>query len=75
MLNEMLIMDRTGHTKTTWNVDDEDEIETARQMFDDLTAKGYSAFRVKGESDIGKRLKEFDPKAEAMILVPHLVGG
>jgi hypothetical protein len=75
MLGEMLIMDRTGHTRTTWNPDEEDEVEVARQMFDDLTRKGYSAFRTKGADDVGKRLKSFDPKAGSMILVPNLVGG
>lgn len=75
MLGEMLIMDRTGHTKTTWNPDDEDEVDVARRMFADLTARGYSAFRVKGDDDMGKRLTSFDPRAKTMIMVPQLVGG
>lgn len=75
MLGEMLVMDQTGHTRTTWNPGDEDEIEVAERMFDDLTRKGYSAFRVKGAEDIGKRLKSFDPKAGSMIMVPPLQGG
>lgn len=74
MLNEMLIMDQTGHTLTTWTPDDEDEVDVARRMFDDLTRKGYSAFRLKGD-DMGKRLSKFDPAAGSMIMVPPLQGG
>lgn len=74
MLNEMLIMDQTGHTRTTWSPDDEDDIDVARRQFNDLTGKGYSAFRTKGD-DMGKRLTKFDPKAGAMIMVPPLQGG
>ena len=75
MIGEMLVLDHTGHTRTTWSAGDDDEVDTARRMFDDLTRKGYSAFRVKGDKDVGARLKSFDAKAEAMILVPPLQGG
>ena len=75
MQGEMLIMDHTGHTRTTWNPDDDDDADVARRVFDDLTGKGYSAFRVKGADDMGRRLTAFDKKAGSMILVPPLQGG
>ena len=75
MLNEMLILDQTGHTRMTWDSENEDEVEVARKAYEKMTKKGYSAFEVKKDGGEGKRMKEFDPTAEKMILAPNLQGG
>lgn len=72
---EMLILDPTGHTRMTWDPSEEDEVEIARKAFQKMTKKGYSAFHVKNDGSEGKRMKEFDPNAEKMILAPNLQGG
>lgn len=74
MMNEMLVMDQTGHTRTLWDPADDDEINVAERIFNDLASKGYSAFSTKGD-DMGKRLRKFDPAAGSMIMVPPLQGG
>lgn len=71
----MQIMDQTGHTTTTWDVNRPDEVEAAREQFNSLTRKGYQAFRVEGANNQGERLREFDPKAGKIMMVPQLVGG
>lgn len=71
----MEVMDQTGHTKHIWNSDNEAEVEAAEALYDSLTKKGYRAFHVKKDGEEGKRMDEFDPSAEKMIMVPQLKGG
>lgn len=75
MPSELIVMDHTGDTKTIWDADNADEVEVAREQFDRLREKGYSAFRVDKKGEKGAPMKEFDPTAEKMILIPMLRGG
>lgn len=75
MQNEMQIMDPTGHTTVKWNPNDDDDVAVAEATFNQMTAKGYSAFRVTRLGGKSERLRAFDPDAKAMILVPQLQGG
>ncbi len=72
---EINVLDPTGHTKHIWDADKPDEVEAAEALYDALVAKGYRAFHVKVTGGEGKRMDEFDPEAEKMILVPALRGG
>lgn len=72
---EINVMDPTGHTKHIWDASNESEVEAARELYESLTEKGYRAFHVKITGGEGKRMDEFDPDAEKMILVPQLRGG
>lgn len=73
----LAVMDRTGDTKIIWSRDNDDEITQARKTFDDLKAKGFVAYSVKGKSggDKGEVVREFDPQSERLILVPPMKGG
>jgi hypothetical protein len=73
---EMEILDPTGHVTVRWDPDDKAEVATARQTFDEMTKKGYQAFR-RGEKkgERGERLTTFDPKAKRVLLFPQLQGG
>jgi hypothetical protein len=73
-MNQMSVMDPTGHTEVRWNPKDADEVAVARETFNAMRARGYSAFRVR-DGDKGKRIDAFDAEAEKMILIPQLVGG
>ena len=74
----MNVMDTTGHSVTRWDADDPVGVAAAKALFDSMTAQGYNAFRVtydgKKEKQ-GERLREFDPTAEEIMLVPQLKGG
>lgn len=72
---ELAVLDHTGDTKLLWNKDNEDEVDAARTTFQSLTKKGYAAFSVNKKGDQGEQIKQFDPTAERIILVPALVGG
>jgi hypothetical protein len=68
VIREMRVMDKTGDTKIVWSSANPDEVENARRTFNDLIKKGYSAFAVKREGEKGKKITEFDPDLEAMII-------
>lgn len=71
----MQVLDTTGHSTTTWNKDNADEVAAARATFDAMKAKGYTAFKVRGNGQQGARMDTFDPEAESMVMVPQLKGG
>lgn len=75
MHGTMNVMDKTGHSTTTWDPSVSAEVAVARAAFNELTGRGYRAFRVGVEGERGQRLESFDPQARQMIMVPQLQGG
>lgn len=73
--HEMAIMDTTGDTKLIWDIDNDDEIEAARAMFEKLTEKKFLAYSVGRNGKKDELIKKFDPELEKIILVPPVVGG
>ena len=71
----MRIMGRPGDTKLIWDAAVEDEVAAAKKTFDDLTKKGFLAYKVAAGGKAGDRTKTFDPAAEKIILVPPMAGG
>lgn len=71
----LAILDKTGDTKIIWDPDDENEVANARRTFEDLKAKGFSAYSVNRRGNKDAVVNEFDPDAEKLILTPALVGG
>lgn len=66
----------TGHAEFKWDKNDAKDIDLARETFVKYKAKGYMAYRVDPKSGgKGEVLKEFDPKAEQIIMTPPLAGG
>jgi hypothetical protein len=66
-----------GDIKKVWNAANNDEVEDARRSFDHLVKqKKYLAFRVSANGDKStEQIREFDPTAGKMILVPPVAGG
>ncbi len=75
MKGEMRIMGVDGDLKVIWDSEKEPEVKAAKKQFEELMAKGYLAFKVKKDGEQGEKMKEFNPDAEKMILVPMLKGG
>ena len=73
-MSMMGILDATGHREVRWNPTNTEEVDFARDQFNDLTERGYQAFRVE-RGKPGVRMATFDPAAESMILVPRRQGG
>jgi len=65
-----------GDQRIMWDKNNTDEVSAARRTYTDLTKKGYSAFVAEGKrGDQGRRLTEFDPDAERIILLKANQGG
>jgi hypothetical protein len=73
-MNQMLIMDRTGHTTIKWSPKRVAEVEAARAKFAEMLGRGYQAFRMEPNGE-ARRVKDFDATAEKTLLMPQLVGG
>lgn len=71
----MAVMGSGGDIKKIWNKSNEDEVEDARRTFYDMRRKGYLAFRANKDGGRGEQIREFDPDAEQMIMVPPMQGG
>lgn len=73
---EMRILGRlVGDTKIIWDPSKEAEVNNAKKTFEDLTGKGYKAFKVRDDGEPGEQVTEF-PKGEAkLILAPAIAGG
>lgn len=74
-MGELKVLDMSGDTKHIWDSEKNDEVEAMEALFEELTEKGYKAFKVDKDGDKGKKMKKFDPDAEKMIMVPPLQGG
>jgi ssDNA-binding replication factor A large subunit len=73
---EMAVMDGTGDTKIIWDPNNADEVAAAKASFDSLKAKGFAAHKVEGpKGEQGELIREFDPKAGRIIMVPQFQGG
>lgn len=75
LIGEMNIMDSSGHKQLKWNTDKLDEIAAAKDTFDTLVKKGYTAFGSETKSEPKHTIKEFDPTMEELVMVPRTVGG
>lgn len=75
MKGELAEMNETGDTKIMWDSDNKDEVENARDTFNKLKKKGYTAYTVKKKGERGEIMKEFDPNVERIVMVPMLGGG
>ena len=73
----MSTLDRdAGDHRVMWDRDNPDEVSAARRTFEDLTGKGYLAYRATGKrGEQGEQIRKFDPAAERIILVRPNQGG
>lgn len=65
-----------GDTELSWDPTSPVETEVARKAFSGLRTKGYLAYRLNDEGEHhGEQIREFDPLARAIVMVPPLQGG
>ena len=73
--NILSIIDHSGDTEYSWNINNEDEIKIAKKTFKKFKAKRYIAYKTNKLGRKGEIINEFDPKAGKIIMVPPVVGG
>lgn len=76
-MGELRVLDAdAGDLKVIWDSNNEAEIKAAKEQFDKLIdKKNYIAYTVKKDGSKGKKITEFDPDAEMVILAPPVKGG
>lgn len=74
-MGEMRILATTGDNKIMWDPSNDDEVEAAESMFDDLISKGFTAYSVKKDGEKGRKVTTFKSSAGKLILVPAIAGG
>jgi hypothetical protein len=65
---------QNGDVQIRWDPKLQDEVSQAAGVFASMRTKGYAAFHVTDSGDTNQ-IKEFDPKAANILLVPPMVGG
>jgi len=74
VMNEFKVLDPEGHSSTTWNPADAEEVERARRDYEALVRRGYRAFRLDQRAE-GRTQECFDPEEKQTLLVPPIHGG
>ena len=74
-MGEMRCLNETGDTKMVWDPENEDEVEAAKDQFNKLRKKGFTAYSVKKGGDKNKAIDKFDADSGMIIMVPQIVGG
>ncbi|HEY5026207.1 MAG TPA: hypothetical protein VII76_14625 [Acidimicrobiales bacterium] len=76
-MGTMRILDHTGDTAVTWDLDDETTLRVAEEIFEREAAQSKMAFaRPMGAPvEQAERIRSFDPAAEEIIWVRPIQGG
>ncbi|HEV2432352.1 MAG TPA: hypothetical protein VGT43_12660 [Burkholderiales bacterium] len=74
-MNEFKVLDPNGHTRTSWDTSNPEEVERARRIFNDLMNRGYRAFRMNGGAGESVPKSAFDPKDKETLFVPPIRAG
>ncbi len=63
-----------GDTQVAWDETDTQSMERAREMIERAFREGRGVFTV-DEEGVGVRLREFDPRAREIVVIPQIKGG
>lgn len=72
---QLIIMDRSGDTRQTFDTTNATELTAAEDRFKELTGSGFRAAKLSDDGSPGQLLKSFDPTAERVLFIPALQGG
>lgn len=72
----LCILGGGGDTKIFWNKKNKDEVENAKETFNNLVkVKKFAAFSVSKMGRKSKKITEFDPNIQKLIIIPPMAGG
>ena len=63
-----------GDTQVVWDETDTASMEKARRMIERAFQEGRGVFRM-DEEGVGVRLRQFDPRAREIVVIPQIKGG
>lgn len=71
---QLIVMDRTGDSRTAFMPDDAASVSVAQAMFDDFRAKGYIGVKLGADGSRGELIRDFDPNSDVLIYPPYIGG-
>ena len=74
MKGTLKILDHTGHTSVDWCTDLQETVDAANARFNEMLGQGYTAFEMDGPKT-GTQVREFNPEANSIVMIPRMVGG
>jgi hypothetical protein len=69
------ILGREGDVAVAWDPAVKTDVDTAKEKFDELKAKGYLTFAIDAPGKTPEQVRTFDPKAFEIVAVPQFQGG
>jgi len=69
------ILDSSGDRRLVWRKESDDEVKEAKKAFREALAKGALAYKVDNDGERSKQIREFDPEAEEIVVMPMVTGG
>ena len=75
MIGELRIMGRQGDARLLWNSDIPEEVIKVKAQFEEAMKRKCLAFEGTPDGSPGKRITEFNPLAERIVIIPQLAGG
>jgi hypothetical protein len=67
-------MSHEGDTQVAWDRTDTESLDRARTMIERAFEEGRGVFTV-DEEGVGVRMREFDPNAREIVVIPQIKGG
>lgn len=70
------ILDKTGDTRISYDLEQGDNLAAAKAAFDDAVKQGSSVFNVTpGSNETTQRVKSFGELSEEAVIVPKITAG
>jgi hypothetical protein len=73
--NVMKILNDTGDERIIWTKENGKQAKKAKETFEELIKKGYTAYSVGRDGNKKNKITEFDVDAEEIILIPKTSKG
>lgn len=73
-MGKIAFLNQSGHTEVEWDVEKPETVKKARQSYEEFLAQGFATF-VASPTAPTTQIREFDPKAETIVVVGPYVGG
>jgi hypothetical protein len=69
------VLGKSGDKEIPWNLEDREQLDDARSVFEALLREGYQAYSLEENGRSGEFLRRFKPEAHEIVLAPRFRGG
>jgi hypothetical protein len=72
---QIRLMNETGDTAVLWDRAVPEQVDEARKVFTEARSQGLAAYSTNATTKQSEVIREFDPDATMVVLIPQLQGG